>query len=400
MTTPEGPRPIERGLRQEELSIAPEDFLTDNHSVEAKEKLGNWNETRLRAKLQANYRCSDARVKPAGINAISWASIAAADEPIREMASNRAINVSVALAHFDGDTVKPGVMPNGCGGLGVKASVGNRENQQGSARYVAEVVAHQDLFIQAWKTAEFVATISGKPALAAAQNHLTLQIHPLAFFIPNSQGEITSHSKVRIQDVFDNNYKPRNIYANGIPTIATSSLPDFFADVIVQNQRDMEEINRLYPDLRRMQKVQKPRMILFSTDIRPTRVKFPRLSSVPGSIFKVMVPRQKTEGDVQISTRSLEKSLDQLHYPISHANENYEDPTKPFSNTDRLIIETGSMDLSRRLAQIAMKEDWMRQWVSLPTEKRDKNPERANQIILLQTVGGVVSAAELFVPRI
>lgn len=400
MTTPEAPRPDERGPRQEDLIITPENFLDDNHSLQAKENQEYWNEMRLKSDLDAYYRCSDARLKLAGKNAISWASIAAADEPIREMASNRGINVSVALAHFDGDTVKPGVMPYGCGGLAVKADIGNRENQRGSSRYVAEVIAHQDMFIQAWKTAELVATISGKPALAAAQDHLTLQIYPLAFFIPDSQGEITSHSKVRIQDVFDNNYHPRNVYVNGIPTIATSSLPDFFADIIVQNQKDMEVINRLYPDLRKMQKVQKPRIIFFSTDIRPTIVKLFKLSAVPGSIFKVMVPRQKTEGDVQISTRSLEKSLDQLHYPISHANENYEDPAKPFSNTDRLIIETGSMDLSRRLAQRAMREESTQEWVNPTNEKREKNPERKNQIILLQTVGGVISAAELFVPRI
>lgn len=380
----EGFRPTERGIKQEELDITPQGLLGYNRSPQAEANRIKWEEARRNGELIAYLRCSDARLKPVGINAVSWGSIAAADEPDTKFAVGRGTKASIALAHFDGDTVKPGEMPTGCGGLKAKEEAkknGNQNEQVGIHRYVKDNIVHEDMIIQAWLSAENIAAISGKPSLAAVQDHLTLQIYPIALFTPQGEGTMRTVSRVRAKDTLARSYDPKKIYENGIPTISESYLTDVFGEIMQQNMEDMREINSKYPNLREIQKVQRPRTILFSTDIRSARVKYPVLSSVPGSIFKLIVPRGKIEGTLQITDEDLENSLNQLEYPITHAIKNYENPDESFSNTDRLIIETGNLDLSKRVAQKAMEKEWMRKWLELKDRK----------IIVVQAIAGIVS---------
>lgn len=389
--TAEGQRPkIERGIKQEELIITPDSLHEDNHSPQAQLNREQWEEKRIKGELIAYLRCSDARLKPVGIGAVSWGSIAGADNPDRKFAAdNRRIGVSIVLTHFDGDTVKLGEVPTGCGGLKAKEEIGNTTHKNGIGKYISEVVGHPDMLIQAWVSAENMAAVSGKPALAAAQDHLTLQIYPIALFTPQGDGEMLIRSKVRVKDTLATSYDPKRIYENGIPTISESSLPDVFRKIMQENMQDMQETHSKYPDLGKMQKVQHPRMILFSTDIRSARVRYPKLSSVPGSIFKVIIPREKVEGTLHISDGSLERCFGQLEYPILHSVANHNDPNESFFNTDRLIIETGSIDLSRQLAQRAMEQEWIGKWLKLSDKK----------IIVVQTIAGVSNVIEWFTPQ-
>lgn len=392
--TMESPRFPDRGPLQKDLIITPKTLFQDNHSPQADSNRALFEEIRRKGELMAYYRCSDARIITAGgIVAVSWGSIAGADQPDMNFAAYRGIRASVVLTHFDGDTVKPGEMPSGCGGLKVKEEIGIEEKSckkdlNGPDKYVAETVKHKDMLIQAWLSAENIATLSGKPTLAAAQDHLTLQIYPIALFLPQTNGEMLIRSKVGTKDTLATSYSAKRIYGNGIPTISESSLPDVFSEMLQQNLKDMQEINSRYPDLRKMQKVQQPRVVFFSTDIRSVRVKYPTLSTAPGTIFKVIVPRGKIEGSVHISDEDLENSLDQLEYPIKHAVKNYNIPNKPFSNTDRLIIETGNLDLSKEVARKALERSCVENWLRLGY----------GQIIVVGTVGGKTTAAPEYYP--
>ncbi len=381
----------ERGPRQKDLLITPDSLWQDNHSLAADANREGYDQARMRGELIAYYRCSDARIKPPGKFAISWGSIAAANEPISQMASHKGIQASVALAHFDGDTAQPGMVPNGCGGLAAKEQMENDgSKKEGIGSYIEETVAHPDVVIQAWISAEKIASLSGKPTLAAAQDHLDLTIYPLALFIPaKNDMSMSVTTAIGIRNIIQGQYNPKEIYARSVPTIDEKNLPDFFVEIFEQNRKDQKEIHLNYPNLRELQKVQKPRMVLVSTDIRSARVRYPKLSSVPGSIFKVHMPREKTDGVVTISSTDTEKTVNQLQYPLEHAVKNYTDQSKPFSNTDRLIIETGNLELSRRITQRTMKETWMRDWIDLPDRK----------IIIIQTIGGVTNAIEYFKPN-
>lgn len=375
-------RPSEKAIRREDLIVTPKSLYEQNHSPEARLLLAQWEVVRVNGKLIAYYRCSDARLKPAGIGAVSWGSIAGADEPDTKFATSRGTQGSVALGHFDGDTAIQGEMVTGCGGLLVKREVGTQKNHIDAKKFVAETVRHEDVLIQSLLSAENVAILSGKPALASIQDHLTLQMYPIALFLPIGEGMTQTISRVRARDIADKNYDPQRLYANGIPTIDISVLPEMFQEILLQNFKDMQDMNSRYPDLRKLQKVQNPKAILWSTDIRSARVKYPTLSSPPGSIFKVIMPREKIEGNISIQEEDIKKCLEQLSYAITHAIDNSNNPGGAFSDTKNLIIETGSIDESVRLARRAMDELWMKKWTKLGEDRR---------IIVIQSVAGVVA---------
>lgn len=375
-------RPSEKAIRREELIITPQSLYEQNHSSDAKLFLAQWEVVRINGKLIAYYRCSDARLKPAGVGAVSWGSIAGADEPDTKFATSRGTQGSVALGHFDGDTAVPGEMVIGCGGLLVKKEVGFDKNHTDAKKFVAETVRHEDVIIQALLSAENIAILSGKPALAAVQDHLTLQMYPIALYLPKGEGMVQAISKVRARDIVDKNYDARRLYANGIPTIDISILPEMFQEILLQNLKDMQDMNSKYPDLRKLQKVQNPRAILWSTDIRSARVKYPILSSPPGSVFKVIMPREKIEGNVSIQEEDIKKCLEQLSYAITHATHNANSSDGSFRDTKDLIIETGSIDGSIHLARRAMEEPWMKEWTKLGEDRK---------ITIVQSVGGIVA---------
>lgn len=378
----EGLRHIERGKMQEELKITPETLYDDNNSPLAKSNREKHNEAKRKGDLTAWYKCSDARGNTVGLNTISWGSVAGADEPGINFARHKDTRDSVALSHFDGDTVKPGEMPKGCTGLRVKGEIGKAGNQKGVKRFISENVKHSDPLIQAWCSAANIATLNGKPALAAAQDHLTLQIYPIALFLPQEDGGMDVRTKVNIRDIIDGNYDPRRIYEHGIPTISESRLTGRFIEMLQENARDRQEIYSRYPNLKKTQKIQQPRIAFLSTEIMSIRTQYPDTASIPGSWYKVIIPRNKIEGGSEdVTEENFRKSLDQLELAMSEGVSNCGDPDKPFSNTDHLVVQTESLDLSKKLALRAMQEESVREWSKLD----------GREIIIVQAISGIIS---------
>jgi hypothetical protein len=383
---------IETGLRQEALVIEPQRIVAANHSPEAEENRAIWEDSRRRGKLKAYYRCSDARLKPVGLDAISLPSIAAANEPSVQLASDRGIEASIVFAHFDGETLKSeSGIPEGCGGLKAKKTAHGSAPERGIGRYIEDVVLHEDHIIHSYLSALRIAEKSGKPALAATQDHRNYRIYPIAVFHTNEAGEMVTQSRLPQRMVYEALYHPRSfdlrrIYEDGIPELELSHLPDVFADVIDRNMQETRAVRARYPYLEAMQRVQQPRVVLFTTNIRPARVGHPEITSIPGSTFKVLIPREKMGGQHRIPEEDLQTALSQIEYPITESNRHRGDHTKAFSNTDRVIIETGDFELSQRLAQTLGQERWMRNWLS-DSERR---------IIMLQTNAGVVNQADYF----
>jgi|SRR3989338_2970013 len=105
-------------------------------------------------------------------------------------------------------------------------------------------------------------------------------------------------------------------------------------------------------------------------------------------MFKIIMPRGQREGNLQITDENLEGNLNQLEYPITHAIENHENPEKPFSNTDSLIIETGNLTLSKWVTQRAMEKEWVKKWLDLKDRK----------IIVAQTIRRTISNNIVYSP--
>lgn len=270
-------------------------------------------------------------------------------------------------------------VPEGCGGLNAKKEIGEEKHEHGVLGYVSEKVRFHDAAMQAVWTALRVANLSEKPVLAALQDHLDFTIYPVAIF--DKEQRRSDVDSELLEAILRGKFNP-DIYKDGrLPSIKEDSLPDLFTRLLEQNRKEAEKLNIAYADLRKLQKVQKPRMVLLSTDIRAARVKYPVIAGVPGSIFRVHVPREKIEGKPTISPKDFENSLRELEYPIHHSFENHSDSEKPFSNTDRLLIETPDIDLSVELTRKLIDEDWMRKWLSLPDRR----------IIAMQAKSGIIN---------
>lgn len=371
---------IERGIRQEDIVITAQSLYRDNHSPAAETARLEFEEKEVKGQLNAVEGCSDARTWTSGH--ISIRNIAGASLPRPELAAHRSIQLWNADSHYDSDKFDPGQAPTGCGGLGAKEKLGDTVVEKpGVLRYASSQIGHPDPILQAIMTAEGIAALSGgKPVLATAQDHLTQKITPVAFF-QMVDGEEISRKAVQRKFLSPKNYDPERIYAEGMPSLNEEHLPDTIRELLEKNRREARELQARYPNSRELLGTQRPRMVLLTTDRRSARGKFPTISSAPGSLFKINLTREKEGDSINITQGDLELALDQLSYPIQHAVQNSADQSMPFSNTDRLIVETGDLKLSRKIVQAAIREEWMKEWHRLP----------GRSIILLQTNDGIVN---------
>lgn len=374
-------RPTESQSYSEQLlnlEISAETLSNDNHTQRAEEIIAKFNEGKKRSDLTLVSRCSDARLKSIGEHAISIGSVAAGLTASERILTNNSIPRSVVLTHLDGEKIVPGEVPSGCGGLEAKDHIESVEGTE-IEPHINGYIANKDPLVQSVRVAEQIAGISGKPSAAWVIDHRTDNIYPIAFF-QYSGDALTRVSKILESDVHSKNFE--KIYQDGIPTIDEDLFPQKFQELLEQNRREQEQIRSRFPDLKEIQRIQNPRAVLFSTDIRSAK-KFPELASIPGSVFKVFANREKL-GDLEdITQENMEMTFRQLWYAITHANKNDGDPEKPFMNTDRFIIETPSMELSEKVAEKALKKPWIRTWMEKPDRK----------IILLRTNAGHVNDA-------
>lgn len=334
--------------------------------------------------------CSDARLAIPFERSISVRTIATGGpkDPYERLVNSRGVESIVVLAHHGGDTVQPGQKPNGCGGLGAKEtinSITDSKQKTGIYRYLENDVQHPDVIIQAWVSAGRIAEHTNKPVLAATQDHLDGKAYPLAVFL-NRGEEI--RTKLKMADMLEGQYHPSEIYRYGIPTLSLDKLPEVFQRFMEENLVQVAEAQAKYPDLRERQKVQNPSMVVLSTDIRSMRIRYPTTSQTPGTLFKLNIPREKVGTKINISLEDLERSLDQAQYPIEHAVGNFGYPAKPFSKTNKILIETGSMDLSSELARRLTDQSWTQEWLHLPD----------HYIIVARTQAGRTHSIEQFVP--
>ncbi|MBI2049355.1 hypothetical protein HYT32_00365 [Candidatus Roizmanbacteria bacterium] len=376
-------------IPKNEPMISPKSLLEDNRSEEATRLRQAWDEIRREGKITLYFTCGDARIltpSPEGSIAIRTIAGGGLKDPYINLVNNRGVEKIVVLDHHDGDTVKPGQKPTGCGGLAAKEiSNGHKgnETEEGIAEYIDHEVKHPDVIIQALLTAEEIALHTKKPVMAATQDHLTKIIYPLAIFLEGGLHKLTS---IHLNDIAGDLYDPSRLYADGVPVLPDNLIPPNFRKLIEANREEAALLIERYPDLRQEQKVQNPEMVVMSTDVRSMRVRYPNTSRRPGSLFKLNIPRKKEGPHMKINQKDLVRTLNQAQYPIEHTVANFGDPTKPFSKTYTVFIETGDMELSRNLSKEIVKKPWMQEWIELPDR----------QIIVASTQAGVTKAVEIF----
>lgn len=374
----------------ENIPITPELLLADNRSEKARELSAAWERNHNEGNLWSIATCGDARIiTPRPDNIISVRSIATAGTKDRQIFASEGVKFTVVMSHVDGDTIKKGEKPKGCGGLGAKEEAlnGNHENRvEGIQYYIEKNIEHPDPVIQALISAREIRNSTGKPSLAVIQNHRTGKIFPFAVFL---RGYQTVASELDILNL-EREYDPSKIYANEIPTLPADAIPDVFNEFLEANALQIDELLRRYPNLTEMQRVQNPKMVVVSSKLPSVRIRYPETTDFPGRIFKLFLSREKekTTKRIDITPAAQNEIINQIQYPIGFAVKNSGQPNQPFSKTDRLLIETSDIGVSRNLATELAKTDWMQRWLGLPDHK----------IMVAQNIEGISNKVDYFDP--
>jgi hypothetical protein len=369
----------------ENIVITPDTLLKDNHTETADKLRAEWMENKRAGELYVLDACGDARVRfPRPEEYVTLKSIAAGGLIESVIVSNAGTKFAVVASHFDGETFVPGQMPTGCGGLGAKDKALKEKKPtpiKGIGYYIENNIEHPDPLIKALLTANRIAKETGKPCLAVAQDHRTSKIYPFGVFLPGK-------APICAINLIDQllGYNPKEMYGNGIPELENSSIPDIFMEFIDACKAQMKELLVNFPNLTEMLRVQNPRMIVLSTEIMSAKIRYPEIAGFPGILFKLHLPRIKNGTEVSIDPGKLEDVVNQTEYPIQHAVDNFEKPNEPFSKTDRILIETENIDLSRKVALRLAEEEWMGNWLALPE----------HQMLIAQTQEGITQLIEQF----
>lgn len=372
----------------ENIVISPENLFADNQSEKAKKLSLAWEENRRQGNLWGIVTCGDARIMtPCPERLISVRSIATAGTKEVKIFSNKGLKIVVVMSHVDGDTIETGKRPKGCGGLGAKEEALNGNHEKpiaGIQYYIDEKIEHPDPVIQAFISAREIRNTTGKPSLAVIQNHRTGKVYPFAVFFKDYQTVSKNLDGIDLKE-----YSPAKIYAEGLPILPDEAIPDMFKEFLDANTQQVNEILRKYPNLKDMQKVQNPRLVVISSKLPSIRIRYPETTDVPGLVFKLFLSREKEgPGKISISANALRETIGQAQYPLEHAAHNFGQPDKPFSRTDRVLVETSDINVSRNLAVELAEKPWMKEWLELPDHR----------LLVAQNIEGISNIIEYFVP--
>lgn len=385
--TSEAPR-TEITKTPENIVISPETLFADNQSEKAKKLSLAWEENRRQGNLWGIVTCGDARIMtPCPERLISVRSIATAGTKEVKIFSDKGLKFVVVMSHVDGDTIETGKRPKGCGGLGAKEEALNGNHEKpiaGIQYYIDNNIEHPDPVIQAFISAREIRNTTGKPSLAVIQNHRTGKVYPFAVFFKDYQTVSKNLDGIDLKE-----YSPAKIYAEGLPILPDEAIPDMFKEFINANTQQVNEILIKYPNFKDVQKVQNPRLVVISSKLPSVRIRYPETTDVPGFVFKLFLSREKERpGKIAISANALRETIGQAQYPLEHAVHNFGQLDKPFSKTDRVLIETSDINVSRFVAQKLADNPWMKEWLVLPDHR----------LLVAQNIEGVSNIIEDFAP--
>jgi len=351
-----------------ELAITPQTLIEDNKSLLATKRIEAWYAAKTEGGLTGVISCSDARVSVTTAfgtpNIVSIRTVAAGglrdkEDPMSWVFSHKGAGKFMVLEHFDGEQFRFGECPKGCGGLGEKEKMVGQEEDLSTCGevydaidYVRRHVDHHDMVLQAMITASKLTRLTNAPVLAAAIDHRTYKVFPLAELSGDN-----FRSSIRLADLID--YDPGKLYYMGIPTLNLAWTPGPFHSLIMANQTVVSERanNRSFFE---SQRVQNPRAVVISTEIRPAGARYPKTFGEPNTGFMVRLPYIKEKDGIVLSEQELCIAFAQAGYALSHAATAQQGGS--FYGTDTIIIETPSMELTQRIATKLQETQAYQDW--------------------------------------
>ncbi|MBF8249849.1 MAG: hypothetical protein HW400_450 [Candidatus Levybacteria bacterium] len=385
----------ENGSRLETIDlkrpdITPEFLKKDNASETARILSAKWEENRDNGNLWVIVACGDARVLiPCPENIMSIRSIATGGKKEKKILVSQGVKMVVVMSHIDGKTIIPGKRGRGCGGGAAKEEAINekeehKEHVEGIRYYIDNNIDHPDTMIQAYITAYKIAKETKKPTLAVVQDHRTGKIYPFAAFV---DGYDIVNSKLD-QVGLSKEYNEAEIYADGIPALPETVIPEIFKEFINASKEYMSEMLRTYPNLDEIQETQNPSGVWISSKLPSIRTRYPEATKFPNLFFKLHLPREKDGSKIEITQAMQKEIINQAQYPIEHSIKHFGKPNESFSRTNRIIIETSDINVSRNLAAELAKKQWMKTWLDLP--------DLDHRIIIIQNKEGISNQIDYF----
>lgn len=411
--TAEGPRPdhsyvdIEGQRKLDPITefrskqvITAESLIQDNHSSKAKER----RESHKSHKKRVIGECSDARMYLSGLHAVFIPSLGASGPyaPFERVFYQDSMELSAIHPHFAAKPDSPEELPEedpsgqklyfaylpgvplvGCGAQGVKEQLvknGGNTNPEGALAYVDKNVSHSDTIFQAMKKTIEIGMHTSLPILAAAQNHLSGELHVVAYSL---NGGRFMGSEIPIPHVIGNKYDVNEVYGERPPFIPNGKVPDEFQPYLTEHR---QQLKKLYAKvaawgftLAELQRVQNPRVVLISNHMAPAEVRYPKTTEIPGSVFRISVAEDVT-GSI---SKGLPHTVDQADYAFSHSN-GATNESSQFGLTTTTIIDMDSMEKCEETARALLASRSGKQW-----HKRDET-----QLILIKSPKGVIEDPE------
>ncbi len=386
------------------LAITPYFFLERNHTSEVKDNLAEWQENKNAGRLIAAILCGDARVwipesvgrKTASIRALGAGGNEALKRQYASIMNSSGVESVAYLGHFDGTLFVPKKSPRGCGITdehGRQMDSGEEINGNGYQQYASKHVHHEDPVIQTIYSSLDALELTDKWVGAVALDHTTGISLPVGYFRHRKNG-YTSQTGINPIHFDKRRYNAGKIYAEGLPVINEAQLermPESLRDYLSEWDKEMEKVRGEYAargvEYTTALKIQNPSVVSLSTDPRPVGIRY-RLG--PNTVFKLRVPRQSIEDEEFIAPERLQDVLDQANYPITQNTKHYDQPGSAFSNTHTLLIETKRMEKSLQVAEVALAQDFIRDWLELPDERHP------HQILVGEVNKGVTTKMEVF----
>lgn len=310
------------------------------------------------------------------------------------------VSAVVNRTHFDALLSEPGKRPVGCGGQDTRELIRNGSvvPSEGATLFVADNV-HEDPLVQSFLQAKDIIShrLTGKigRVFVTTLDHRSGEVIPVGEYI-RAHGIEYRAIPIVLTDLVDATdddqrqkfYHPREIYAEGIPRLPMTQLSPEFQEYLKVEERKMLELHDIYKDFSTRQAVQDPTFFAIGTNKIPFRTRFPGIFGELGSLFKIHIPRRKTEQFVQIEQSAIEEAVRQLHYGVGKSLAHHGEPGKEFASTHVLFIDTGDFSQSERIAGNLMGHAWFRDWAGLPghqifaAESRSGNTLRVEELPL------------------
>jgi len=386
-----------------------EAILVDNRSDQAEQNRQEFTEKRMKGELAFEIKCGDAREVTLNPNE-SYVDnrIAAAINPeIAEGAFNSpAVQFAIFVPHFDGGLFVPERMPPGCGGQGAKAELarfGRQDEEDQLEQFISERIRHQDFIVNTMELARELARLAkrGQPVIVTPQDHRTGEVRPLVVY-QKDRGIIRTIEPEGLHLPLDGQYRPEEIYADGVPFMEDEHLPENIQGYLNRYRINLLKLKEDNPNFYDEQATQNPRFIFFSTDLKDFKVWLPHIGHRPNVGFRLTVPRRRIGADVQLSERDMLVAFAQSEYVMRESVSHAEEPGKAFHDTRTMVIMTGNYKTSQEfalgLAQRVQESAHRRKkksWLALPNRQIIIGQINAGHITKIGEVDFEVRGGEL-----